>query len=146
MEDEQLEIKFTPEEEPYDFIASVKLTTGDELIAGVTYPPEDQSVIMLHNPMQVLEANASEHSTVIKGFKLDLWMKSCMSQDETFILDRANIITLQTVNPPIREFYKENIDMVFKNSIPNRVRPTPHMGNLGSINKARAAFERIYKT
>ena len=146
MEDEQLKIDFTPEGEPFDFIASVKLTTGDELIAGITYPPEDQSVIMLHNPMQVLEANASEHSTVIKGFKLDLWMKSCMSQDETFILDRANIITMATANKPIADFYQENIEMVFRNSIPNRIRHTLEMGNLGSVNKARTLFEKMFRT
>ena len=146
MEDEQLKIDFTPEGEPFDFIASVKLTTGDELIAGITYPPEDQSVIMLHNPMQVLEANASEHSTVIKGFKLDLWMKSCMSQDETFVVERAKIVAMTTAVKPIADFYQENIDMVFRNSIPNRIRPTLEMGNLGSVNKARTLFERMYRT
>ena len=146
MEDEQLKIDFTPEGEPFDFIASVKLTTGDELIAGITYPPEDQSVIMLHNPMQVLEANASENSTVIKGFKLDLWMKSCMSQDETFVVERAKIVAMTTAVKPIADFYQENIDMVFRNSIPNRIRPTLEMGNLGSVNKARTLFERMYRT
>ena len=146
MEEEQLKIDFTPEGEPFDFIASVKLTTGDELIAGITYPPEDQSVIMLHNPMQVLEANASEHSTVIKGFKLDLWMKSCMSQDETFVVERAKIVAMTTAVKPIADFYQENIEMVFRNSIPNRIRPTLEMGNLGSVNKARNLFERMYRT
>ena len=143
--DEQLEIKFIPEGEPYDFVGVIKLITGDELIAGVTYPPEDDSVIMLHNPMQVLEASTSDRSTMIKGFKLDLWMKSCMSLDETFIIERARMITITTAPKPIRDFYLENIDMVFRNSIPNRVRPTPEMGSLGSINKARNVFEKLFK-
>jgi len=143
--DEQLEIKFIPEGEPYDFVGVIKLVTGDELIAGVTYPPEDDSVIMLHNPMQVLEASTSDRSTMIKGFKLDLWMKSCMSLDETFIIERARMITITTAPKPIRDFYLENIDMVFRNSIPNRVRPTPEMGSLGSINKARNVFEKLFK-
>ena len=143
--DEQLGIKFIPEGEPYDFVGVIKLVTGDELIAGVTYPPEDDSVIMLHNPMQVLEASTSDRSTMIKGFKLDLWMKSCMSLDETFIIERARMITITTAPKPIRDFYLENIDMVFRNSIPNRVRPTPEMGSLGSINKARNVFEKLFK-
>jgi len=143
--DEQLEIKFIPEGEPYDFVGVIKLVTGDELIAGVTYPPEDDSVIMLHNPMQVLEASTSDRSTMIKGFKLDLWMKSCMSLDETFVVERARMITITTAPKPIRDFYLENIDMVFRNSIPNRVRPTPEMGSLGSINKARNVFEKLFK-
>tara|TARA_B100000902_G_C27084447_1_gene800582 strand:- start:301 stop:738 length:438 start_codon:yes stop_codon:yes gene_type:complete len=143
--DEQLEIKFIPEGEPYDFVGVIKLVTGDELIAGVTYPPEDDSVIMLHNPMQVLEASTSDRSTMIKGFKLDLWMKSCMSLDETFVIERARMITITTAPKPIRDFYLENIDMVFRNSIPNRVRPTPEMGSLGSINKARNVFEKLFK-
>ena len=142
----ETEIQFTPEGEPFDFIGTVKLATGDELIAGITYPPEDESVIMLHNPMQVLEANASDRSTVIKGFKLDLWMKSCMSPDETFVIDRANIITMATANKPIADFYQENIEMVFRNSIPNRIRPTLEMGNLGAVNKARTLFEKMFRT
>ena len=142
---EQLEIKFIPEGEPYDFVGVIKLITGDELIAGVTYPPEDDSVIMLHNPMQVLEASTSDRNAMIKGFKLDLWMKSCMSLDETFIIERARMITITTAPKPIRDFYLENIDMVFRNSIPNRVRPTPEMGSLGSINKARNVFEKLFK-
>ena len=100
---------------------------------------------MLHNPMQVLEASTSDRSTMIKGFKLDLWMKSCMSLDETFIIERARMITITTAPKPIRDFYLENIDMVFRNSIPNRVRPTPEMGSLGSINKARNVFEKLFK-
>ena len=86
---EETEIQFTPEDEAAEFISILKLTTAEEIIATVSFPPEDESVIFLQNPMQVMEANASDKSTLMKGFKLDLWMKSCMSQDETFVLDRA---------------------------------------------------------
>ena len=140
------EIKFTPDKPDYDFIGSLKLLTGEELISGVTFPPEDDTVVYLLYPMQVLEANASDRSTVIKGFKLDLWMKSCMSQDETFVVERAKIVAMTTAVKPIADFYQENIDMVFRNSIPNRIRPTLEMGNLGSVNKARTLFERMYRT
>ena len=68
-----------------------------------------------------------------------------MSPDETFVLDRANIMTMAAANKPIADFYQENIEMVFRNSIPNRVRATPEMGNLGSVNRARTLFEKMFK-
>ena len=142
---EETEIQFTPEDEAAEFISILKLTTAEEIIATVSFPPEDESVIFLQNPMQVMEATASDKSTLMKGFKLDLWMKSCMSQDETFVLDRANIVTLVDAPKPIADFYQENIEMVFRHSIPNRVRPTQAMGHLGNIIRARALFEKMYK-
>ena len=79
------------------FIGIVKLETGEELIAQVHYS-EDDNVLCLQNPMIVIEANSSDKSTMIKGFKLDLWIKSAMDPDEIFLVNPDRILTCTEAN------------------------------------------------
>jgi hypothetical protein len=132
-----------PLEEP--FIGILKLTTGEELISWVAWSEED-NVLMLQNPMMVVEASSKDESHMIKGFKLDLWMKSAMEQDEFFLLTTDRIITMTEANESIGKFYENNISMVFRNSMSNRIKPTADMGHIGTINEYRFKFEKLYRS
>lgn len=127
------------------FIGIVKLETGEELIAQVHYS-EDDNVICLQNPMIVIEANSSDKSTMIKGFKLDLWIKSAMDPDEIFIINPDRILTCTEASPAISKFYEESIPYVFRAATPNKTLPTKEMGSRGSVDKARMLFEKLYKS
>ena len=129
----------------YPFIGIVKLETGEELIAQVHYS-EDDNVICLQNPMIVIEANSSDKSTMIKGFKLDLWIKSAMDPDEIFLVNPDRILTCTEANPAISKFYEESIPYVFRAATPNKTLPTKEMGSRGSVDKARMLFEKLYKS
>lgn len=127
------------------FVGILKLVTGEELISWVAWSEED-NVVMLQNPMIVVEANSKDDYSLIKGFKLDLWMKSAMEQDEFFLLNSDKIITVTEANESIGKFYEENISMVFRNSTSNRIKPTSDMGHVGFIDEYRLKFEKLYRT
>ena len=126
------------------FVGILKLVTGEELISWVAWSEED-NVVMLQNPMIVIEANRDDDYSIIKGFKLDLWMKSAMEQDEFFLLNSDKIITVTEANESIGKFYEESISMVFRNSSTNRIKPTSDMGHVGLIDEYRLKFEKLYR-
>ena len=127
------------------FVGILKLVTGEELISWVAWSEED-NVVMLQNPMIVVEANSKDDYSLIKGFKLDLWMKSAMDQDEFFLMNSDKIVTVTEANESIGNFYQENISMIFRSSTTNLVKPTSEMGKVGLIDEYRFLFEKLYRT
>ena len=131
-----------------DFIATIKLTTGEELISKVSYMPDDDSLV-LDSPMEVTKIDATKKNLRIGGFALTEWITSTF--DHTFVLPKKHVITMTEVEDPnIKNFYnvtvqRQHIELTqFKESA-NPQQFTRDMGNLGSVNKTKQALEDLYK-
>jgi len=131
-----------------DFIATIKLTTGEELISRVSYMPDDDSLV-LDSPMEVTKINTTNKNLRIGGFALTEWITSTF--DHTFVLPRKHIITMTEVEDKnIKNFYnvsvqRQQIELSqFKQaSTPQQF--TRDMGHLGSVNKTKETLENLYK-
>ena len=131
-----------------DFIATIKLTTGEELISKVSYMPDDDSLV-LDSPMEVTKVNTNNKNLRVGGFALTEWITSTF--DHTFVLPRKHIITMTEVeDDSIKNFYnitvqKQHIELTqFKeSSTPQQF--TRDMGRLGSVNKTKETLEDLYK-
>ena len=131
-----------------DFIATIKLTTGEELISKVSYMPDDDSLV-LDSPMEVTKIDTTNKNLRVGGFALTEWITSTF--DHTFVLPRKHIITMTEVEDDnIKNFYnitvqKQHIELTqFKEaSTPQQF--TRDMGRLGSVNKTKETLENLYK-
>ena len=52
-----------------DFIATIKLTTGEELISKVSYMPDDDSLV-LDSPMEVNKIDVSNKNKILVELKI----------------------------------------------------------------------------
>ena len=131
-----------------DFIATIKLTTGEELISKVSYMPDDDSLV-LDSPMEVTKVNTTNKNLRVGGFALTEWITSTF--DHTFVLPKKHIITMTEVEDDnIKNFYnitvqRQHIELTqFKEaSTPQQF--TRDMGRLGSVNKTKETLENLYK-
>tara|TARA_B100002052_G_scaffold152362_1_gene138996 strand:- start:2242 stop:2652 length:411 start_codon:yes stop_codon:yes gene_type:complete len=131
-----------------DFIATIKLTTGEELISKVSYMPDDDSLV-LDSPMEVTKVNTTNKNLRVGGFALTEWITSTF--DHTFVLPKKHIITMTEVEDDnIKNFYnitvqRQHIELTqFKEaSTPQKF--TRDMGSLGSVNKTKETLENLYK-
>ena len=131
-----------------DFIATIKLTTGEELISKVSYMPDDDSLVLEH-PMEVSKVDDTRKNIRVAGFALSEWIHSTF--DHMFILPKKHVLTMTEVEDPnIKNFYtisaqRQEIELTqFKESA-NPQQFTRDMGNLGSVNKTKQALEDLYK-
>lgn len=131
-----------------DFIATIKLTTGEELISKVSYMPDDDSLV-LDSPMEVTKIDATNKNLRIGGFALTEWITSTF--DHTFVLPKKHVITMTEVEDVnIKNFYnvtvqRQHIELTQFKEASNPKQFTRDMGNLGSVNKTKQALEKLYK-
>ena len=129
--------------EPYDeFIATVKLVSGEEILTKVIvdYTTQVEQVI-LDNPVICQEVR-SHGANVPLGYKFEPWMK--MSEEEIYIVDLNNIITLSEIKDDlVIKTYNNIIEGGFKRQHPDLDR---QMGYVNSVDKARQIIEKLYKS
>jgi len=131
-----------------DFIATIKLTTGEELISKVSYMPDDDSLV-LDSPMEVNKIDVSNKNIKIGGFSLTEWITSTF--DHTFVLPKKHVITMTEVEDVnIKNFYnvtvqRQHIELTQFKEAANPKQFTRDMGSLGSVNKTKQALEELYK-
>jgi len=131
-----------------DFVATLKLTTGEELLSTVSYMPDDDSLV-LENPMIVTPINQSKDNIRINGFALSEWIHSTF--DHTFVLPKTNVLTMTEVeDEQIQKFYTDSVKKhtielnAFKDSrYPQSF--TRDMGKLGSVKTTKGFLEDLYK-
>ena len=131
-----------------DFIATIKLTTGEELISKVSYMPEDDSLV-LENPMQVVSIDQQRKNIRIAGFALTEWIHSTF--DHMFVLPKQHVLTMTEIeDDKIQNFYnitvaKHVVELnTFKES-QQSMEFTRDMGKLGSVQNTKQSLEDLYK-
>ena len=131
-----------------DFIATIKLTTGEELISKVSYMPDDDSLV-LENPMSVTRVDQQKKNIRVNGFALTEWIHSTF--DHMFVLPKQHVLTMTEIeDKKISEFYTESVRR--HTSEINHFREsydpqsfTREMGHLGSVKNTKKFLEDLYK-
>ena len=131
-----------------DFIATIKLTTGEELISKVSYMPDDDSLV-LENPMRVGPIDQVQRNVRVNGFALTEWIHSTF--DHMFVLPKEHVLTMTEVEDVnIQHFYTDCVQKhitqldIFKDTFEPK-KFTRKMGNLGSIKETKKSLEDLYK-
>ena len=131
-----------------DFIATIKLTTGEELISKVSYMPDDDSLV-LENPMSVTRIDQQKKNIRVNGFALSEWIHSTF--DNMFVLPKQHVITMTEIeDKKISEFYTESVrrHTTEINHFRESYDPqsfTREMGHLGSVKNTKKFLEDLYK-
>lgn len=123
-----------------EFYSTIKLTSGEEIIAKVCYLEEEDSLI-LDQPMIVesIKGNNSQEAFVLKD-----WIKS--SYDTMYIIKMKQVITMSELDKRIESFYLKNIH---GDNLSNDINVKPNqfssrMGYLGSVNETKKFLEDIF--
>jgi hypothetical protein len=130
-------------DEPYDeFYASLKLTSGEEILALVMVDnsnvPEN---VVVSNPVVCQEIRSSG-TNIPMGYKFEPWMK--LTDDDTFVISLKKVITISQINSTeLIDTYKDLVEHGFKATNPDL---TKDMGYISTVSKARDILEKLYKS
>ena len=126
-----------------DFLATVKLISGEEIVAKICYL-EDEDKVLLENPLQVDIARQKKGQLEISGFSFKEWVAATF--DNMFILNRHHIITISEVDGPIQEFYEKTLQRLENGkTLTGRGNKLPRSsGYLGSIREMKKSLEDIF--
>lgn len=129
-----------------EFYSTIKLTTGEELIAKVCYMP-DEHCLLLENPMKVEMIKQRKSGEMVEGFILIEWIKS--SYDNMFIISMDRVLTMSELDKRVERYYLSTInedhpDIDQKGRVPAQ-ELSGRMGYLGSIKETKKKLEDIYK-
>jgi hypothetical protein len=133
-----------------EFYASMKLTSGEEVVAKVCYDHDDDVVIAFH-PRVVEKVEMNKRNMIVEGIVFDDWMNATM--EDMFIIPRNQIITMVELDERIKGFYEDHLSdkSLYRksrskesNSNSKRQNPKNHQGYLGSIKEAKRNLEQIY--
>tara|TARA_Y100000022_G_scaffold175252_1_gene163795 strand:+ start:551 stop:961 length:411 start_codon:yes stop_codon:yes gene_type:complete len=131
-----------------DFLATIKLVTGEEIISKVSYMPEDDSLV-LENPLEVNFVDQQKKNIRTSGFSLSEWIHSTF--DHMFVLPKQHVVTMTEVEDErIKKYYNENVQRCITQlaSFRETVEPkkfSRKMGNLGSVTETKKFLENLYK-
>ena len=129
--------------EPYDeFIASIKLVTGEEILTKVIVNQDvAEETVIIENPL-VCEEVRTHGANIPLGYKFEPWMK--MSEEDVFIIHMTSIITMSEIKEKqVIVTYNEVVKKGFRTSgDPNLTR---EMGSIGSVKDCRDMIEKLYR-
>lgn len=133
-----------------EFYASMKLTSGEEVVAKVCYDRDDD-VVIVFNPRVVEKIEMKKKNMIVEGIVFDDWINA--TEEDMFIIPRNQIITMVELDKRIAGFYEDHLDdkslyRKSRSSEPKsnskRQNPKNHEGYLGSIKEAKKLLEEIY--
>ena len=128
-------------DEPYeDFLAAIKLVSGEEILSKVVVCSDDDDRIILENPVICQEVR-TPGANVPLGYKFEPWIK--LSDEPMYVIDIARVITISEIKDnDVISTYDQIVSQGFTRSHPDL---TKDMGFVNSVEKARKAFEKSYE-
>ena len=129
-------------DEPYeDFLAAIKLVSGEEILSKVVVCSDDDDRIILENPV-ICEEVRTPGANIPMGYKFEPWMK--LTDEEVFIIDLNRVITISEISD--QEVLKTYDTIVKSGFTRNSPEITREMGYINSVERARKSFETLYNT
>ena len=129
-------------DEPYeDFLAAIKLVSGEEILSKVVVCSDDDDRIILENPVICQEVR-TPGANIPMGYKFEPWMK--LTDEEVFIIDLNRVITISEISD--QEVLKTYDTIVKSGFSRNSPEITREMGYINSVERARKSFETLYNT
>ena len=134
-------MKKKKKEEPQDFLAVIKLVSGEEVISNVTSCEEnDRTLLLLDSP--VIFENVVVRNGGMGAIKVIPWVQA--ATDTILILDMDKVITMSEVfDKEVIRIY--NRYMIDKDRETNESVVTKDMVYLSSVTDARIFLEKLYK-
>jgi len=130
-----------------EFYSTLKLTSGEEIIAKVCYLPDEDSLLVEH-PMLVEKLTQKKNGNTVQGFVLKEWIHS--TYDSLFVIKMEQVITMTELDKKIEIFYLKNLNNSPEETLSNSINIKPNkfskeMGYLGSVKETKKFLEEIYK-
>lgn len=128
-----------------EFFSTIKLTTGEEIIAKVCYLSDEHS-LLIENPMKVEPIKQRRNGEMVEGFVLIDWIHS--TYDKMFVLSMDRVLTMSELDKRIERYYLSMLDGDERSEEQGRVPASQlkgRMGYLGSIKETKKKLEDIYK-
>tara|TARA_A100001234_G_scaffold209909_1_gene209198 strand:- start:228 stop:620 length:393 start_codon:yes stop_codon:yes gene_type:complete len=125
-----------------EFYSTIKLSTGEELVAKVCYLPEEDS-LLVEKPMLVEALTQKKNGKRVEGFILKEWIRS--SYDDMFIVKMEQIVTMSELDEKIKRFYLGNLDKDYQDE--NKIKPKKlkNNGYVGSVEEVKNSLESLFK-
>ena len=125
-----------------EFYSTIKLSTGEELVAKVCYLPEEDS-LLVEKPMLVEALTQKKNGKRVEGIILKEWIRS--SYDDMFVVKMEQIVTMSELDEKIKRFYLGNLDKDYQDE--NKIKPKKlkNNGYVGSVEEVKSSLESLFK-
>ena len=122
-----------------DFYATIKLKTGEEIFAKLTYIEEDErTLLLLENPITIEKI---KNRGGIEGYKVEPWLRT--TTEDLFVINLDDVLTMSENKD------KQSIVMhetfANQNKDNNEIKLNRKMGYISTINEAKRSLEKLYR-
>jgi len=123
------------------FLAVIKLISGEEVVAKVSYLDEEDR-ILIECPTVI--NSTSSRSLGVNLVKIEPWIKT--GKETIYILDMNKIVTISEVfDKEVTKVYHKFVMAYYYEEEPiKKNNITKEMGYLSSVSDARATLEKIF--
>jgi hypothetical protein len=125
-----------------EFYSSIKLKSGEEILAKVSYLEEEDS-ILVENPLLVEDHSQKKNGRKVEGFILKEWIRA--TYDDMFIIRMEQVITMTELDERIKNFYLGNLDRDLNESTNIKPNKLKNNGYIGSVEEVKKNLESLYK-
>lgn len=128
-----------------EFYSTIKLTTGEEIVAKVCYLANENH-LLIENPKKVEPIKHRRNGETVDGFILVDWIHS--TYDQMYVISMERIITMSELDKRIERYYLASVDGSSTTEDQGKVpasKLNQKMGYLGSVNEMKKTLEKIYK-
>ena len=123
------------EQKKAEFLAAIKLVSGDELLAVIEHVQDENGDYMIvQNPIEVEEVMLQGNKA---GAKVSPWMK--FSREEEFLIPKDKVITVVEVDTEVQIFYAMSLRRLGGDAV------TDSSGRISTVEQARISLDKIFK-
>lgn len=124
-----------------EFYASIKLMSGEEIVAKVSYE-QDEDVLIVENPRRVNVIEIKQGKRSMKGFTFEAWMAA--TYDEIFLIKKDHIITITELDSKIQRFYEKSLLKENGEDTSSKVDVENQRGYISNIKESRRVLEDLF--